>query len=152
MHCYTNFQLRCPVIYNACTYTAMHIEMFFQLKGSYTPQRSEFTEWSMVTTVDILPSSQADTLRACASFNRTTDLKIGVRCLCPHVVLTSQAISCHYANSNCYYIDMKGTTQEGIAKEVVDLAVKILGGKDASEISYQVHTFIYYVCCQFYLL
>ena len=33
---------------------------------------------------------------------------------------------------------MKGTTQEVIAKEVVDLAIKRLGGKDASEISYQV--------------
>lgn len=49
-----------------------------------------------------------------------------------------QAISCHYANSNCYYIDIKGTSQEGIAKEVVDLAVKRLAGKGEAEISYQV--------------
>ena len=61
----------------------------------------------------------------------------------------SQAISCHYANSNCYYIDVKGTTQEGIAKEVVDLAIKILGGKDISEISYQVHNFIIYHVANF---
>ena len=51
-------------------------------------------------------------------------------------VFTSQAISCHYANSNCYYIDVKGTSQEGIAKEVLDIAIKRLG---TIEVSYQVH-------------
>ena len=51
---------------------------------------------------------------------------------------TPQAISCHYANSNCYYIDVRGTTQEGIAQEVVDLALKKFGGKDVAEVSYQV--------------
>ena len=54
-------------------------------------------------------------------------------------VFKSQAISCHYANSNCHYIDIKGTLQEGIAKEVVNLAIKRLGGKGEAEISYQVH-------------
>jgi len=33
-----------------------------------------------------------------------------------------KAISCHYADSNCYYIDVKGTIQEGIAKEVQEVA------------------------------
>jgi len=33
-----------------------------------------------------------------------------------------KAISCHYADSNCYYIDVKGTTQESIAKEVEEVA------------------------------
>ena len=48
---------------------------------------------------------------------------------------TLQAISCHYANSNCYYIDVRGTTQEVIAKEVLDIAAKRLG---TSEVTYQV--------------
>ena len=48
---------------------------------------------------------------------------------------TLQAISCHYANSNCYYIDVRGTTQEVIAKEVLDIATKRLG---TSEVTYQV--------------
>ena len=61
-------------------------------------------------------------------------------CLCPCISFdfTLQAISCHYANSNCYYIDVRGTTQEGIAQEVVDLALKKFGGKDVAEVSYQV--------------
>ena len=35
-----------------------------------------------------------------------------------------QAISCHYASSDCYYIDVKGTTQENIDKELSDLATR----------------------------
>ncbi|XP_034018817.1 phytanoyl-CoA dioxygenase, peroxisomal [Thalassophryne amazonica] len=35
-----------------------------------------------------------------------------------------KAISCHYASANCYYIDVKGTTQENIEKEVMQLAAK----------------------------
>lgn len=35
-----------------------------------------------------------------------------------------QAISCHYASSDCYYIDVKGTTQENIEKEVHDIAAR----------------------------
>ncbi|EDO41772.1 predicted protein [Nematostella vectensis] len=38
-----------------------------------------------------------------------------------------KAISCHYASSNCYYIDVKGTVQEEIAEEVVGVAKKKLG-------------------------
>ncbi|XP_033470031.2 phytanoyl-CoA dioxygenase, peroxisomal [Epinephelus lanceolatus] len=32
-----------------------------------------------------------------------------------------KAISCHYASSGCYYISVKGTTQENIEKEVKDI-------------------------------
>ncbi|KAG9489924.1 phytanoyl-CoA dioxygenase, peroxisomal [Eleutherodactylus coqui] len=38
-----------------------------------------------------------------------------------------KAISCHYASSDCYYIDVKGTTQENIEKEVIELALKRYG-------------------------
>lgn len=33
-----------------------------------------------------------------------------------------QAISCHYAGADCYYIDVKGTSQENIEKEVKEIA------------------------------
>nr|XP_034984072.1 phytanoyl-CoA dioxygenase, peroxisomal [Zootoca vivipara] len=33
-----------------------------------------------------------------------------------------KAISCHYASSDCHYIDVKGTIQENIEKEVVEIA------------------------------
>jgi len=33
-----------------------------------------------------------------------------------------KAISCHYCTSDCYFIDVKGTTQENIAKEIEDVA------------------------------
>ncbi|KAM4615298.1 phytanoyl-CoA dioxygenase, peroxisomal [Polymixia lowei] len=33
-----------------------------------------------------------------------------------------KAISCHYASADCYYIDVKGTTQENIEKEVKEIA------------------------------
>ncbi|XP_015679837.1 phytanoyl-CoA dioxygenase, peroxisomal [Protobothrops mucrosquamatus] len=33
-----------------------------------------------------------------------------------------KAISCHYASSDCYYIDVKGTSQENIEKEVGEIA------------------------------
>lgn len=35
-----------------------------------------------------------------------------------------QAISCHYASADCYYIDVKGTTQENIEKEVKQIAAQ----------------------------
>lgn len=38
-----------------------------------------------------------------------------------------KAISCHYASSRCHYIDVRGTLQEGIAKEVEDLAKRRFG-------------------------
>lgn len=33
-----------------------------------------------------------------------------------------KAISCHYASSDCYYIDVEGTSQENIANEVKEIA------------------------------
>ena len=38
-----------------------------------------------------------------------------------------QAISCHYAASECEYISVEGTSQEMIEEEVVELARKRLG-------------------------
>lgn len=35
-----------------------------------------------------------------------------------------KAISCHYASSDCFYIDVKGTTQENIENEVTEIATK----------------------------
>lgn len=35
-----------------------------------------------------------------------------------------QAISCHYASADCFYIDVKGTTQENIEKEVKEIAAR----------------------------
>lgn len=40
-----------------------------------------------------------------------------------------KAISCHYAASECHYIDVRGTTQENIAREVEQIAEKKLGVK-----------------------
>ncbi|XP_072235198.1 phytanoyl-CoA dioxygenase, peroxisomal [Leuresthes tenuis] len=38
-----------------------------------------------------------------------------------------KAISCHYASSDCYYIDVKGTTQENIENEVKEIAERKFG-------------------------
>ncbi|XP_035466499.1 phytanoyl-CoA dioxygenase, peroxisomal isoform X2 [Scophthalmus maximus] len=38
-----------------------------------------------------------------------------------------KAISCHYASGDCYYIDVKGTTQENIEKEVMEIAARKYG-------------------------
>lgn len=35
-----------------------------------------------------------------------------------------KAISCHYAAGDCYYIDVKGTTQENIEQEANEIALK----------------------------
>ena len=56
-----------------------------------------------------------------------------------------QAISCHYAASECNYIDVKGTTQEFIANEIEEMAVKRLGKEAAN-------TFQFSVCIHFFLL
>ncbi|XP_044136025.1 phytanoyl-CoA dioxygenase, peroxisomal-like isoform X1 [Bufo gargarizans] len=37
-----------------------------------------------------------------------------------------KAISCHFASSDCYYIDVKGTSQENIEKEFVEVIKKQL--------------------------
>ena len=49
-----------------------------------------------------------------------------------------QSISCHYAASDCEYIDVKGTTQEVIANEVLDLVTKKLGKDVADQMDYRV--------------
>ncbi|XP_065777192.1 phytanoyl-CoA dioxygenase, peroxisomal isoform X1 [Muntiacus reevesi] len=41
-----------------------------------------------------------------------------------------KAISCHFADANCHYIDVEGTSQENIEKEVVNVARKKHGLKD----------------------
>jgi phytanoyl-CoA hydroxylase len=33
-----------------------------------------------------------------------------------------KAISCHYASSDCHYIDVRGTSQENISQEVENVA------------------------------
>ncbi|KAM4747848.1 phytanoyl-CoA dioxygenase, peroxisomal [Rhinophrynus dorsalis] len=38
-----------------------------------------------------------------------------------------KAISCHYASADCNYIDVKGTSQENIEKEVLEIAMKRYG-------------------------
>ncbi|XP_065728131.1 phytanoyl-CoA dioxygenase, peroxisomal isoform X2 [Phocoena phocoena] len=43
-----------------------------------------------------------------------------------------KAISCHFADANCHYIDVKGTSQENIGEEVLKIASKIHGVKDVS--------------------
>ncbi|KAJ3649000.1 hypothetical protein Zmor_020776 [Zophobas morio] len=35
-----------------------------------------------------------------------------------------KSVSCHYADSNCYFIDVKGTVQENVGTEVVDAISK----------------------------
>ncbi|KAL1513036.1 hypothetical protein ABEB36_002518 [Hypothenemus hampei] len=38
-----------------------------------------------------------------------------------------KAISCHYADSNCEFINVEGTTQENIAEEIEKTALKLFG-------------------------
>ena len=45
-------------------------------------------------------------------------------CVCVCVRVCFQAISCHYASADCYYIDVRGTTQENIEKEVTEIAAR----------------------------
>ena len=59
-----------------------------------------------------------------------------MQCMLQSVFL--QAISCHYAASECHYIQVEGSTQQNIADEVKDLAEKKLGKELASGITYQV--------------
>ncbi|XP_008109667.1 phytanoyl-CoA dioxygenase, peroxisomal isoform X1 [Anolis carolinensis] len=40
-----------------------------------------------------------------------------------------KAISCHYASSDCYYIDVKGTSQEKVEEEIQELARKKYGAE-----------------------
>uniref|UniRef100_A0A1I7ZIJ3 phytanoyl-CoA dioxygenase n=2 Tax=Steinernema glaseri TaxID=37863 RepID=A0A1I7ZIJ3_9BILA len=50
-----------------------------------------------------------------------------------------KAISCHYANDNlCHYIDVKGTTQENVRVEIIDIAKKRMSkyGMEPADIEY----------------
>ncbi|OTF76238.1 hypothetical protein BLA29_014875 [Euroglyphus maynei] len=53
-----------------------------------------------------------------------------------------KAISCHYASStDCHYIEIKGTIQEKLAKEILDVydrRARAVLGDDAGHISYKV--------------
>ncbi|KAG0724155.1 Phytanoyl-CoA dioxygenase, peroxisomal [Chionoecetes opilio] len=58
-----------------------------------------------------------------------------------------KAISCHYAASECAYIDVRGTSQENIAKEVEDIA-KRRGVEDLDfKASYEFRKIINYPTC-----
>ncbi|XP_015928873.1 phytanoyl-CoA dioxygenase, peroxisomal [Parasteatoda tepidariorum] len=45
-----------------------------------------------------------------------------------------KAISCHYASSDCDYIDVKGTSQEYVANEILEIAKK--RGLDIDDVKY----------------
>ncbi|GFS34281.1 phytanoyl-CoA dioxygenase, peroxisomal [Trichonephila inaurata madagascariensis] len=45
-----------------------------------------------------------------------------------------KAISCHYASADCHYIDVKGTSQENAAQEIIDVAKK--RGLDVDDYKY----------------
>ncbi|XP_061411607.1 phytanoyl-CoA dioxygenase, peroxisomal-like isoform X1 [Lethenteron reissneri] len=38
-----------------------------------------------------------------------------------------KSISCHFASSQCHYIDVKGTSQENIEEELVEMAQRVMG-------------------------
>ena len=65
-------------------------------------------------------------------------LSLSLSLLPPMTLLSLQAISTHYASSHCHYIDVAGTTQENIAREVDELVKKRVG-PDA-ELTFQVST------------
>ncbi|XP_025253325.1 phytanoyl-CoA dioxygenase, peroxisomal isoform X3 [Theropithecus gelada] len=45
-----------------------------------------------------------------------------------------KAISCHFASADCHYIDVKGTSQENIEKEVVGIANKFWGDENSMDL------------------
>ncbi|KAL4841339.1 hypothetical protein H8958_003284 [Nasalis larvatus] len=45
-----------------------------------------------------------------------------------------KAISCHFASADCHYIDVKGTSQENIEKEVVGIANKFYGAENSTDL------------------
>lgn len=49
-------------------------------------------------------------------------------CMLFLLYLCVQAISCHFASSDCQYVDVDGTPQEEIAKEVVAVAERRING------------------------
>lgn len=49
-----------------------------------------------------------------------------------------KAISCHFASGQCYFIDVKGTVQEEIANEILEIARK----KNVATPNFQVCNFL----------
>ncbi|KAK2105348.1 hypothetical protein P7K49_014862 [Saguinus oedipus] len=49
-----------------------------------------------------------------------------------------KAISCHFASADCHYINVKGTSQENIEKEVAELANKLYGLADSVDLKTEV--------------
>ncbi|XP_076688206.1 phytanoyl-CoA dioxygenase, peroxisomal-like isoform X3 [Callospermophilus lateralis] len=45
-----------------------------------------------------------------------------------------KAISCHFISADCHYIDVKGTSQENIEKEVVETARKYYGNANTTDL------------------
>ncbi|XP_076729013.1 phytanoyl-CoA dioxygenase, peroxisomal-like [Callospermophilus lateralis] len=45
-----------------------------------------------------------------------------------------KAISCHFVSADCHYIDVKGTSQENIEKEVVETARKYYGNANTTDL------------------
>ncbi|XP_025301283.2 phytanoyl-CoA dioxygenase, peroxisomal-like isoform X2 [Canis lupus baileyi] len=51
----------------------------------------------------------------------------------PHDYPNWEAISCHFASADCHYIDVKGTSQEIVEREVMELVHRLYGiPKDTS--------------------
>lgn len=49
-----------------------------------------------------------------------------------------KAISCHYAASECQYIDVKGTKQQKLADEIISIYKKKLGAGEDLQVDYDV--------------
>ena len=45
-----------------------------------------------------------------------------------------KAISCHYASSDCHYIDVQGTNQQVIGDEIIEMAKKKYGKEIEAEL------------------
>ena len=52
-----------------------------------------------------------------------------------------KAISCHYAASECDVIDVKGTIQEKLAEEVLEVARKKFKQPDFDDYAVSIHTY-----------
>lgn len=59
---------------------------------------------------------------------------LGLISLRYQTVLSAQAISCHYASSDCHYIDVKGTSQESIEDEIKEVAERHHGVDSSIEL------------------
>ena len=62
-----------------------------------------------------------------------------------------QAISCHYAASECGYIDVTGTSQEIISQETLEIVAKKFGDGVKTDLDYKVRYHGYLMCYNFYI-